>query len=350
MGAHSHTAADKAPDAAWADEVIDCYKRAWNAMPSLKGRPIEQAIQFAPISYDPVFFSLTNAWNRDLGELEKALGNEVWAEVEKFQPENDAFFWDNIVDVLLYRFSSQIFRAVRVRVLDDMIEVIREHLDAQGNTQTKFSVMSHSLGTAVTNEALHYLATRDIDGRDVMRPEKFTFHRYFALANVSGVLWREERSIYDVTALRPPLAEAKGAVREMINFQHAADPFPAPCCFEPTWQAPGYRHVRIEHVQDANVHGWTHYLAHPDVMGTVLRSLFPTTVKDSDIAALTGTFKPYEPEAAEAALRTLVRNAEARYRVNFADPKRVIGPFVKTVFQLTGEVIKVGGDLLKAMT
>jgi hypothetical protein len=294
-----------------------------------------------------VFYQLTKNWKRDFGQLEGAVGGDVWKVLKNFAPDADGFFWDSVVDVLLYRFVSNVFRPVRAHVLHDMARVIQKHLDDQGHTDTNFSVMAHSLGTAVVNDALHYLGTAEIADREVFEAKNFMFHRYFAVANVSGVLWREKASLYDTTTLRPPFGTAKGVVREMLNVRHVADPFPAPCQFAPGWASPAYRDVSIDHVHQANVHDWLHYLEHPDVMGCVLQSLFPD-VDDDDLRELRSGFLPYIPQANEAAFSAAVNSAKARYRKNFAGTDRVLGPFIKTTFQLAWELRTVVEDLIAA--
>jgi hypothetical protein len=344
MGAFSHTRADKPAARKWADEVVSALETAWSQLPSRQGTKLSQLVDFVPVSYDSIFYTLTDNWQKGLAQLKDALGAEIYEQVELLEPNPQSFFWDNIVDVLLYRYTFNVFRDVRVRVLDQIVSVMEERLRPGGNSQTQFSVMSHSLGTAVTNEALHYLSTRDIAGYDVIRTRPF--YRYFALANVSRVLWREPGSIYDVTGLRPAIAGKPGAVREMMSFRHVADPFPAPLCFTPNWQAPGFREVKVRHVRELNVHGWTHYLAHPAVAGGILQSLFPSLVTAADLKALSTKFEK-RPE--KLAIKQAVDKIEARYAANFAGSS-VVRPFVKTAIQSVRELVTVMSELGTANT
>jgi hypothetical protein len=71
------------------------------------------------------------------------------------------------------------------------------------------------------------------------------------------------------------------------------DPFPAVCPFRPANWGSGYLAVEnLDHLRQINVHGWTHYLSHPDVHCPIFRALLAdrNIVSDSEQRAAKAKF------------------------------------------------------------
>ena len=59
----------------------------------------------------------------------------------------------------------------------------------------------------------------------------------------------------------------------MISFRNKWDPVPSLQRFDPQGWSDDYEEVLVEHLHQANVHGFIHYLENPDVHVAVFRSL-----------------------------------------------------------------------------
>jgi hypothetical protein len=195
-----------------------------------------------------------------------------------------------------------------------MVSKIAEELKAVDwdMNEVRFSVLAHSLGTAVAHDTLHRLATKPINqledhGRPntALQPPGFRFHSYFAVANVSRVLWPNGRRIENVSRVRPPVSGLTGnryyLNQTFRNFRHVADPVPAFWRFGPTGWGDRFMNVDIRHYRDINVHDLVHYLKHPGVYIRIFTGLLGNNaIPNAEIQAVANAWKDYEGPLANA--------------------------------------------------
>ena len=193
----------------------------------------------------------------------------------------DDFWRTHVLDVVMYRFLKQI----NERVMQSVRQQILDRLFAfPENDRPAWSILGHSLGTAVVNDTLHAMFTQPVNG--VMLGDRFKPDFIFMVANVSKVLWNKGGDYYS-SEVRPHTIDSLGMCWRYCNFAHELDPFPRVDPFDPPdrWFPPGTtpkQHAALLangpeipalDIQDVNVHGLTHYLSHPYVHAEIINTL-----------------------------------------------------------------------------
>jgi hypothetical protein len=153
----------------------------------------------------------------------------------------------------------------------------------------------------VAHDAIQKLATVGIDGNTVLQPPNFRFANFFALANVSRLVWVTDDAFYEETHVRPPdcgLPADLCAVTHYATFRHIADPVPSIIRFtRKNWSPARFWSIdNLAHFRGVNVHEFTHYLAHPTITNLLFRRLFGVErTPDAVLKARLNAFKPYAP-------------------------------------------------------
>lgn len=205
-----------------------------------------------------------------------------------------AFLWTHVADVLLYT-SPLLKDAIHPYVAKQILVALRKHHKA--GTLENWSILAHSLGTAVINNTIPALMAEieeDQDLKAVLVPPKIIC----MVANVARALSSPAAAYND----RLVPAGALG-VGHYLNCSHTLDPFCRIRPFQPTdpkWvNAPGYVPLTglsgyyladefIDWVQDWNnfeklasvvPHGFSHYMRQPKVVAQLwprLRARLPS--------------------------------------------------------------------------
>ena len=207
--------------------------------------------------------------------------------VAELDDADSSFLLTHVCDVLLW-LEAQHRRRVIAEVLGQIVEAAHARLAEDANT--RFSLVAHSLGTSVAEVALTALANGEgTFGAYSEKARQFQLAGYVALSNVSRVLNRRA-GFYESTRLRPPAPGAHGIARRVVNVHHAIDPFCHAKRFSPSWEGSSYRDVRVEHVHQADVHAFEHYLKHPEVCGHIFWAALGNVSKKS-ISEAGATFR-----------------------------------------------------------
>lgn len=311
----------------WSQEIVDALDTIAGAYPGLKGtaKPFSSAVQTAEVLYDPVLAKYVDKVKRDadeLGTFAKDAGLSLAGTLRqvasgKLPLAASDFFWTTLIDPIFYRGIPLVRDDVRVNVRAQIARIVTDYLGTlPGGEQASVSILCHSLGTAVTHDALHQLATRREAGYAALTSDRFNFDSVFALADVSQL---GPPALIDIdsyaSAVRPvlgaplPPGGVKAYLQRFYNFRHAFDPF----CFwprqrfAPQWETPGYPSPPdVRHVHQINVHGFTHYLKHPSVHTPILRRLIdPAAIPPADESAALVAFPAVEPPACNALVKSL---------------------------------------------
>ena len=174
------------------------------------------------------------------------------------------------MDVVLYRMLG----LVRTPVEIDVAGQIVGHLHAQANLP-RWSVLSHSLGTAVTHGALYRAYTAD----QPLRPQATRPNLVMMVANVSRVL-QTDPDVYE-SPVKPGLRAGERWCRRYYTVRNRFDPFTYPRQFNPPGEWPDsqtvnrryFRSIVVDHVREPNVHGFEHYLRNPVVHIPLFKAL-----------------------------------------------------------------------------
>lgn len=333
-GMGRHFSPGHAQEPPWHQEVEAALDEGWRSLPTLGARERSDYIRFVPLSYDRVFRDyLSDVGDaaaavrellpqEDVGAFFDALGDAA--------DDEPGFVWDHVMDVLLYRYGGDLWANVHSLVAKQIVDAVVGAWDEQGEYGTSFSLVCHSLGTAVAHGALNRLGGGSIGGSEAFEVGgDFRLRSYVALANVSRVLWWGEQSLYDSTIVRPSLrGRFIGYVDDFLNVRHAMDPIAAVRRFAPSGWGPRYREVAVEHVRGINPHGFAHHLKSPRVYGAVLESIMGSPyVPKAELEAQIEGFQDVAiaDPAKRKAVEDLVREASREIRETF-DDDRVVGP------------------------
>lgn len=283
MGAH---------DAGWASSVRDKLNEAASRYRAFSGGPaFDRQVELVPVSYDTVFDSLLQRWGRSAGEVEEfAASNGIripdlgWLAGASDTERN--FFWSHLVDILLYRYFPQIATQVRLQVMTRIAEtMVRARENA--SEPAEFSVMAHSMGTAVAHDSLAQLGTYPLDGSRAFLAENGPqFLNLFMIANVSRIL-ETNPPVYDGIIHPASVQPDTAYCHRYFNFRHDLDPFIFIRRFNPANWGRDYRDVGMDHIGDFDLHSYEHYLDAPQVHIPIINGIFgPMIPKEERDAAI----------------------------------------------------------------
>lgn len=276
IGEHADAVVGRSDARVWSREVVDLLREACADYPQI-GR---DALTIVPILYDDVFSTYQRTWQK----LAEQLGDTPLGRATEWLAKADepGFVWGSIADIALYKGLP----AVRTQVITEVAATIARTIAERGPS-ARYSILAHSLGTAVAHDVVHKLATVPIDGNSALMPPAFRFDNFFALANVSRLVAADDPHFYDETRVRPfdcGLPESECAVSHYVSFRHVADPIPSVVRFSrPTWSKEHFHRVDLRHFRDLNVHAFNHYLASPRVIDRVLYRLYGPAAVPPDL-------------------------------------------------------------------
>jgi len=286
----------------WHLPAIKVLESAFGTFSTFKGHAFSDSFEPISVGYADIFVNLRKRWKDDVAGIKDVFSNELEdadaAEKKKVEKRiddigsmigagGDGFFKTHAMDVLLYRFFSLLRHAVNVAVAE-------EFLQNAGSKFDTWSVIAHSLGTAVTHNTLHALYnTPDlVKGRDKLSPEITRPKVLMMVANVSRVLQLPALKVFD-SDVRPGPAVAHCLCDTYLNVRHKLDPFTMPQPFDPdpiwpdvtTSHTLAVQHIRPEHllISQANqVHDLEHYLRNPRVHAPLFRAILGTDLISDD--------------------------------------------------------------------
>jgi hypothetical protein len=239
---------------------------------------------FVEILYDTEFEEWRQQWKKDAAAAAAAatqlgLDHGVATKLVDLakSPSGGSFFQTHVLDVVMYRYLTPVAQAVSQSVRKQILERLKSFPQ---NDTASWSVIAHSLGTAVMHDTLHAMFTQAVDG--VLLGSAFRPWYVFMVANVSRALWNKGGDFY-ASEVRPHVVDSVGLCWRYCNFHHELDPFPRVLPFNPpdTWFPPKVNRERVfldvtldkNDIQDVNVHGFSHYLSHPDVHVPIITTL-----------------------------------------------------------------------------
>jgi hypothetical protein len=277
----------------WSLDAKQVLVDAFNQYPLSKSMGLASQIDFVELNYNDIFEEIRALWKADAAQAAGALAAVGLAQsaanrlVELADAgTRDDFLRTHALDVVMYRFMKQISEraanSVRLQVLT-RLQAFPE------NDRPSWSILAHSLGTSVVNDALHAMFTQTADGSvlgDRMKPDFV-----FMVANVAKLLWNKGGDFYS-SVVRPHTVDSLGVCWKYCNFSHELDPFPRVDEFDPPQRwfpegtTPAQRPIFLSDgppipardVRDVNVHGLTHYLSHPFVNSEIINTLAGFTV------------------------------------------------------------------------
>lgn len=293
-------------DEAWAEEVVDLLRSLYGEYPRLNSLDFDVRIDPVPIRYDDIFVETLEQFQGGATSIEDLLGDvnadEVGDLVNWFEDaaDSDNFLWTHAADVILYRLFSLIRQRVKTRVALRLAEGI--HSLPPG--ETRWSVLAHSLGTAVVHDSLDMLMTGQLPGDDLpggFAPDQAQANLVMMVSNVSRVL-QTNPPAYESVVMPGAAGQAKRGCIFYFNVRHSLDPFSIPKKFDPQdWPDPDtaaaglYRSFEVNHIQEGNIHGLKHFLRNPEVHVPLFRTLtFKTAITKEEEANAIASFPVFD--------------------------------------------------------
>lgn len=267
--------------------------------------PFDQNFAFQEIYYNDKFDERREAWKKHAEEvLQVIVKGGLDANAAKLlasysaEPGRDNFLNTHVLDVILYRFIPQIAEQVRNAVCLQILKT----LSTQPQADTLcWSVIAHSLGTAVTHDTLHAMYTQP--GTAGALPPSVTRCKVLAmLANVSRML--ETGAEVYTSVVRPNVDPASGVCDYFINACHEWDPIPVPKQFRPpddwlnveTRHDNRYQSLFINAIESEDVHDLKHYLKNPKIHIPLFRALtWQGIIDDATFVAASAQYEASTP-------------------------------------------------------
>lgn len=238
-------------------------------------------VTFEPIRYDKVFDDLLDRWKNNFSGI---MTSEAAAAIPKgklidlmeaMTDEERQFFWSHVADVLIYRFFPLYRDRIRIEVIRTIAQKVANYRNQFGSN-TRFSFLAHSLGTAVIHDSLHLMGDTQWDDNiaNVMGPPHTRFQALFMLANISRCL---QSDINVMDSIVCPVGSRGDQTREYLdqyyNVFHAFDPITLLWQFNGESWGDNFKQVTLRHCHDVNFHDFKHYIDHPAVHIPLLRIL-----------------------------------------------------------------------------
>lgn len=292
----------------WSGNAWDLLKRTYEDLDQSHLWPWDESFERVEIRYDNVFEDIRQRWKEDSGKVLDELGQgglqssavTKIAETAERLGEDD-FVTTHILDVLFYRFIDTVREAVKVEVGRQISEKLAELPGA------KWSVIAHSLGTAVTHDSLHALAVGNDSPTSAVRRARLLV----TLANVSRVLQTDVKAYQ--SRVKPALPDRPGVLHHFLDVHHKWDPVPAVRPFDPhddwpdseTRNAGRFREIKLTAFSGTpNVHGLEHYLRDPNCYVPMFRRLtMPELIPEEEANALRTAFLKEHPQSGYDKLR-----------------------------------------------
>lgn len=288
----------------WSQPVQAQLRELYQGFDGLAQMPFEQRFELTEVRYDDIFEDIRKQWQKDMAAVLAVMGKQgldsdavdLLTKAGK-TPAADNFLWTHVLDVLFYRFVPTVREAVRTRVALQILDAIRKTPDTGA---IRWSVLAHSLGTAVTHDAIDALYRTPIPGEQhPLSPNDTRANLVMMVANVSRVL-QTDANVYE-GFVRPALTPDPGrACGWLLTTRHKWDPFPAPKRFDPdkSWPDPAtrgagrFQSIVVEHILEKDIHGFGHYLMNPEVHVPMFRAMTaPYMITDEENQARVEAFR-----------------------------------------------------------
>lgn len=252
----------------WSDDLVTQLDSLASAYGSMNGK-LSKQLTFVEIAYGDIFNDQLDRWTEDFDALkESALNPQVVEAMSWLDGASSSnFVWDTVGDVLLF-----LSKTTRMAAVTSVMKQMAKTLSKEIGGDTQFSIVAHSLGTAVTMEAVSGLTTARPDMDWPGLPSRFLFAEVFMVANTSRLLQRPDLQAYTTSALLPKKYRASGRCATYRNYFHRLDPIPWVRRFDlQTSEVNNYRVFALDHYYQANLHDFGHYMLHPAVHGPLMR-------------------------------------------------------------------------------
>lgn len=279
----------------WSRPVQNLIKQKYNLYAVSNRQKFDSHFAFKEINYNHVFEGHIEKWKDNGAAVTNVLeasgiDSDLLDTLMGFTSKTarKEFASTHILDVILYRFMKGIKSQVISHISEQLVGKLNE-----AQTVPPYSIICHSLGTAVMHDVMQANLTTDHFPLSTAHglPEV-----YMTLANVSRVLEDSDSNVY-ASAVRPELKDRNKlyGCNQFISVAHALDPFTKVKTFKPAWKKgaskplnnlryDSFQPVSISGLTGFNPHDFEHYLQHPKTHVALFRNLLTKrSIKNSEL-------------------------------------------------------------------
>jgi hypothetical protein len=274
----------------WSESIATLLKAQYAKFSVSRIMPFDDHFKIVEVNYNAKFDAQRTAWKTAGGKVAAELGDgglskgavgtlTKWAQA----PAEDQALYTHALDVLFYRLVGTVSEQVRASV---QLQILTALNKLPANDVRRWSIIAHSLGTAVTHDVLHQMFSPNRPPEwgplppGVIRPSVVMM-----VANVSRLAENKEffgpnGDVFKSSTF-PNIDVKKGSCDYYLNVRHDFDPIPKPKRFKPVDDWPDlatradkrYEHIAINAVDNPNVHDFAHYLRNPKTVVPLFRLL-----------------------------------------------------------------------------
>lgn len=304
----------------WANDTKEQLARLYGQYEGVAGLPPFSDLELVEVNYNQLFEARRHQWKTEAGAVltelqEGGLEGGALNQLADLAaaPSQEGFLATHLLDVFLYRFVAQLAEQIRNDVATQIVEAI-ENLPV--TEVRRWSVLGHSLGTAVVHDSLHALFT-DSGAVGVQRPPRANV--IAMISNVSRLL-QNDIDAY-LSSVHPSADPDLGVCGYYLNAKHDWDPFARPKEFRPVDDWPDaltraqerFVSVTINAFAEKNIHALNHYLENPKVHIPLFRHLTRSgsiLLTDEILATTSAVYEMSTPFGQFEALQTKLKNLQ----------------------------------------
>lgn len=318
----------------------DLLAGLWAEYPTTRKRgDFAEKVKLHSIRYDDEIEKIFNSWKDYASDLKKSLDTspvlhaeaawftQAMDEAGKAQAKED-WGYTHLLDLLMFAGSMTLQQRLVAHTARQVMDIVKSRQDGD-----RFSVIAHSLGTAMAHKVIQALFNEGVDTPQggIRLEGNFKFENVTMIANTSYSLSRDKNGHYK-GKVRPSLKAGEGCCYTWINVNHRLDPvgrfLPFDPDKDPDWLDPmidglgWHRDIELKRVSSKHVHSINHYFRDPAFHIPYIELTFDTTLDDDTRTKAMRKFLESTPEGAfksiEAQLKTIeVSNSES-YKDLFA--------------------------------
>jgi hypothetical protein len=307
----------------WATEAITGIRKAANTYAlggTLSTDIAKGKVAIRTVEYDSQFTQILTRWGKDSRALADYITTNSLAVpanligwLRNADTTENNFVWTHLVDVILYRFFSEITTSIRIHVMQQVAAAWSEALAT--DSTARVTIVAHSLGTSVVHDSLALLSTKPPAGCDGFLAGDRRLAGIFMVANVSREL-ETTPGVYDSTIAPPSVRGSQAYCGRLINVHHELDPFTAPRRFRPAWGGDDYTDIRTTAIREFNTHSFERYIDDPRFHVALLRSVFGyDAVSETAAAAAIAAYAAAPGPPCPQALSEFVQDCRQRIQI-----------------------------------
>jgi hypothetical protein len=279
----------------WSKPVQALIKQKYNLYRISQRQKFDTNFTFKEINYNHVFESHIEKWEENASSVTNILeasgiDSDLLSTLTGFSSRTARkdFSSTHVLDVILYRFMRGIKSQVIAHISEQLVGKLNE-----SQTVPPYSIICHSLGTAVMHDVMQANLTTD---HFPLSTAHGLPRVYMTIANVSHVLEDSDSNVYS-SAVRPQLSDRNRlyACSQFVNVAHTLDPFTRVRTFKPDWKKgasaaldnlryDAYEPVSISGLTGYNPHDFEHYLQSPETHVALFRNLLTKrSISDTEL-------------------------------------------------------------------